>query len=259
MNKIVSSIICSLIGSSAFLFPSIIKASVLINEFSPASNNDWVEIYTDETIDVSGWTVESGSSVIYTFTQGTVLSTDVPYVVIDLQNAFTESGELRLVNDKGGIADILKYGYTNSVCSPSASGSIGRYASAPNVKDRFSIPSKGTSNASSVPDPCPSPTPSQTQTPTPTALVSIVSSNTPTNTPTKSVTITETPSQSPTPNESKPEVLAQHTSEITLTPTITKKSRGDIPSIAFILIGLGTFVLSIVLAIFLVRKKQYTK
>lgn len=115
-----------------------ISQGMVVNEFlaNPAGSDDvafeYVELYnaTGGTVDISGWTVEGGTSSYGTLgavPEGTLLAASqfyviggnsVPGVDVELQrglpNATSSSDAIRLVDCEGGILDTVVFGAPNS-------------------------------------------------------------------------------------------------------------------------------------------------
>lgn len=241
------------------IFPSEVKANILINEFSSgSSHDDWVELYNTatESADLSGYILsDSGPN-------SKNLSGSIPsygFFVIDFNNYLnTPIDSVQLYNGTN-LVDSIPYGGTNQVCSPDETQSVGRYPDGNNTIERFATPTKGSSNNSVTLAPCPTPTPEPTQSPTPTQSSSPAPSPTPTKTPTP---LPKTPT--PTPmgirdNSATPQadVLGIRNSLIstdTPSPSASAGNSASFPIIAgaFIIGGVGLTGFAVSMAI----KKQ---
>ena len=221
-----------LTGASIFLFfifafalVRSILAQVVINEFSYGDSNDWIELYSPENIDISGYVIddlnssgEPTSTNVYVIPDGTWIGPSTsPFYLIDtdkVKDRLNNTGDEVMLYSSNGttltLVDSIKYGNRGGVCIPSNSGTIGRLwqegVEGTNLIEHFSNSTKGYSNKDNILDPCPTPTPKATNTPTPTSTP--VPTKTPT--PTKLPTLTTKPTNSPTENQ-KPTVLSQET------------------------------------------------
>ncbi len=182
------------------IFPFNVDAAVLINEISPSTDPEWIELFNDDEVDedLTGFLLEDGNSSH---------SDD-----LNLTGVISAKGYLVLVHDKGWLndgGDTLKL---YNAASPSAiidqytfgnidsSKSIAR---SPNGSENWtvvSITSKGSVN----PNPTYEPTSIPTQTPTSTPGKTLTPTPNPTKTPTPIPTKTPTPTPSPTGSPDDP-------------------------------------------------------
>ncbi len=181
LNKKIILFFCSFV----FFFISITPtfAQVVINEFSvkPDDKQDWIELYSQSTTDISGWYLKDETSVFYTFSNGFSISENSFSVTSKYQRLDDFGDSIYLYDAANNIKDSISYGGEGEVCIPSSSESIGRLPfDGGNTIDRISNPSNNSSNNYSILNPCPTPllTPTPTPNPTPTAT------QTPTPTPT---------------------------------------------------------------------------
>jgi hypothetical protein len=58
-----------------FAFPSVVNAQPLINEISvmPTDKYDWVEVYSPDVVDITGWKLADETGEYYTFPTGSLL------------------------------------------------------------------------------------------------------------------------------------------------------------------------------------------
>ena len=179
------------------LFPDLANAQVVINEFSsPESSGDWVELYAIETTDISGWIIrDSAESVVETIPAGTMINA-AGYYVIEAGNRLNKEEDIvkLLKSDDTTLVDSIPYGADGQVCEAESGQTIGRYPDSNSTIERFSTPSKNSSNSSATLAPCPAPTakPDPTNTPTPTSTPTPTVKPTNTSTPTKKLTPTPT-------------------------------------------------------------------
>lgn len=173
---------------SFFLFPASIKAVVMINEISPSTDPEWVEIFNDEgvDIDVAGYLLEDGNT---SHSDDLILFGIVPangfLVFTHSKGWLNDSGDsLKLYDNSSpsAIIDQFTYGSVN------ASSTVSRI---PNGSESWEITINITQNEKN-PDPTPAPTAVPTQVPTPTQG--------PTATPCPTKTPTPTPTKTPTPS-----------------------------------------------------------
>jgi hypothetical protein len=185
-----------------FLFPSIANAQVVINEMSTwETSGDWVELFSAEDINISGWKLRDGAStIIETVPQGISIGPSTSkYYVIEAGNRLNRDVDTIkiLKSDDSTLVNEIDYGGFGQVCAAGSGESIGRYPDGNNTVDRFASPTKNLSNDQALLNPCPTPTPTptptSTATPTPTPIPS------PTKTPTSTKTPTPKPTTTPEP------------------------------------------------------------
>ncbi len=188
------------------------SSTVVINEFIPDGNPEWVEFYNASSSaeylknyyldDDTSFTQDGGS---HGSTKKILTSLDVnnptyPYIELSSPIFNNDGDQIVLFDASGNIID--QYSYTES---PGKEVSIGRNPD--NTGSFFALinPTKGSANSSPQPSATPSPTPtlSPTSTPKPTATATPV----PTNTPTPAFNPTSNPS--PANNNISPQVLAE--------------------------------------------------
>lgn len=142
--------------------------SVVINEFSVAESDDWIELYnpTDTDFDLSGVLLRDETE-----TNKKELTGIVPakgFLVIDWNSLNKDHDTIRLI----GNAEITQTYGTSELAAPQQAQSAGRKEDGTDEWVVFSTPSKGTSNNSSsvylTPTPTPLNTPTPTKIPTPT-------------------------------------------------------------------------------------------
>lgn len=232
--------------------PNKVNAAVLINEISPSTDTEWVELYNDGDIgvDLTGYRLEDGNSVL---TDDINLSGQISsksFLVFNHAEGWLNNGgdTVKLYNNATPSAVIDQYTYGDIDQSKSV-------ARIPNGSGNWQTTSNVTNNSTN-PTPTPSPTPSPTQSPTPTPLPTPLITKSPSPTPVK----TKTPSPKPT---STPEVLGVESgqsyptpeptveAEPTTVPTTTKKT--SIIIMASIFIGVGV-ILTVVAGILIVKK-----
>ncbi|MFC1625219.1 hypothetical protein ACFL15_02510 [Patescibacteria group bacterium] len=180
-----------------------VYSKVLINEVSSFdASGDWIELFSDEDVDISGWILrDNASTKIKTLDVGTLIGPSTSeFLVIDASNRLNVDEDIvkLLETDDLTLIDQLSYGETKDICSPQSGESIGRLPDGSSSLVRFSIQTKSSSNIDQQ-NPCPTPTPSSSPSPTPTAT-SIL---TPTPIVTPTPIITSTPTKSPTPKPTK--------------------------------------------------------
>lgn len=250
-------------------YPRLISAQVVINEFSSSTSDDWIELFSPEDIDISGWVLkDTANSDLKKFDNPTSIGpASNTFLVIDVGNRLNNTGDtIKLLKSDNTQADSITYGGSGNVCLPSTTGSIARFPNGGNVVDRLWTATRGVTNDSGAIDPCPTPTPTQTNTPTSTLTLTQTQTPTatvttkPTNTPTKKPTNTPTEEISETPPESGEELILGASNETSETPTQaesqdekTDESKVSfLLPIVFIVLGLG-FIST---AVFLVIKSR---
>lgn len=219
-----------LFGFLFFASTSYINAQVVINELnSYEESGDWVELYAIETTDISGWILrDSATSIVETIPAGvTVVSNQ--FYVIEVGNRLNRTNDhIKLLKaDDTTLIDQMPYGGSNQVCAPGSGQSVGRYPNANNTIDRFSTPTKSSSNNSATLLACPTPTPSLTASPSPTPTPTKTSSPTPT--PTK--TPTSKPTTKPTAKPTSPPAGGSTEEPVVLTTSTEEPEASDAPEV----------------------------
>ena len=198
MPKFLPTTIIYIIVVLLLFSPAAAHAQVVINEMSTwETSGDWVELFSAEDIDISGWKLrDSASTVIETVPQGISIGPSTSkYYVIEAGNRLNRDVDTIkiLKSDDSTTVNEIDYGGVGQVCAAGSGESIGRYPDGNNTVDRFASPTKNLSNDQASLNPCPTPTPTPTPKPTPSPIP------TPTSTPTSTKTPTPTPSKTPTP------------------------------------------------------------
>jgi len=147
-------------------------AQVKINEFySWETSGDWVELYSSEDVDISGWILrDMASSVVKTFPAGTLIGPgSSQFYIVEAGKRLNKDGDLIKLyqEDDATLVDQVNYGDEGGVCTPSAGQTAGRLPDGSSGVTRFASETKGASNTAAE-EPCPSPTPSPSPSPTPT-------------------------------------------------------------------------------------------
>lgn len=179
-------IICIFIALLFFVTPASVLAQVYINEISPSTDPEWIELYneSDVSIDLSDYLLEDGNSSQTDDLKldGTIIAKG--FLVFTHSKGWLNDGgdTLKLYNNASPSAIVDQYTYS----SIDSNKSVARI---PNGSENWQVTSDVTNNSS---NPTPSPTPTPTQTPT----------ASPTNTPTPSPTPKPTPTKSATPKSS---------------------------------------------------------
>lgn len=212
MNQIIRILLVSLSISVFILLPLPIKAAVIINEISPSTDPEWVELYNDGDTDqdVTGYLLEDGnSSHSDDLTLAGVISKK-GYLVFTHKEGWLNNGgdTLKLYNNSSSSAIIDEYSY----------GSVGDLQSVARSPDGggnwivTSIQSSGLTN----PNPTPEPTNTPTSTPTPTTTPSSTKTPTPTPSRTSTPSPTKKPTSTPTtnPTESETEQLSSESGNV---------------------------------------------
>lgn len=173
-----------------FIRPSLVSASVLINEIlpHPSSGADWIELYNTESteLDISGWKIQDSTGDLTPFPDGTKFSSPSAFYQIFASNRLNNGGDSIKLKDKdGNIIDEKSYNQ-----DPGEDISFGRYPDGSNNWGILTSSTANNSNSSLVPSP--------TVTPTnvPTAVPTSVPTSTPMNT--SAPTATSKPQSTPT-------------------------------------------------------------
>ncbi len=255
---------CLIYVTALFSFTTLVDAQVVINEFVPDSDQEWVEFYNASASaeyiklyyvdDDTDFLSDSGSSSKKLLTNLNIANPKFP--TIDTSSFLNNSGDWVVLFDQNGNL-IDQYQYNSD---PGRDISFGRY---PDRTGSFSVLAYTTkADANSTPQ-TPVPTPTPTSTPNPT------DPPTPTSTPTPSPSPTLMPTKSPTPLATKtpiptesgfPEKVVLGESSIFPTPieSETESSGRKFPLFALFLVilGLGLSGFS-VFAIIKHNKKSY--
>jgi hypothetical protein len=236
-----------------FISASEASAQVVINEFSSwDTSGDWVELYSEENIDISEWILRDTTSVMKIIDSGKSIGPSTSqFFIVEVGNRLNRNGDVIELYRKDGVTqeDKVSYGDEGGACLPGPAQSIGRYPDGMGSFVRFSSPTKKASNEGVELDPCPTPTPELTPTPT------LGPTSTPTPTPTKTPTATPKPTVKAVVTK-KPEVISGKTtsdedeSEIlglreglespspTPIPELEEKGKIPITAVLFVLGGL---------------------
>lgn len=161
------------------IFVTKVSAAILINEISPSTDPEWIELYNDgsSSIDLAGYLLEDGNT---SHTDDLILSGNIPshgYLIFSRSEGWLNNGgdTLKLYNNatpSAMIIDQYTYGDINKpekVIARSPDGSenwVITTTSSQNTSNPAPSPSQIPSPSVS-PSPSPSPSPSQTPTPTP--------------------------------------------------------------------------------------------
>ena len=179
MNRFIKSFnIISLGFLLLILSTRVVSAQVVINEFgSYETSGDWVELYAYEDTEISGWIIRDTTSIVETISTGvTIGPSSSSYYVVEVGNRLNRNGDVikLLKADDSTLVNEIVYGDAGGVCSPESGQSAGRYPDANSTIERFSSPTKGSSNDAATLAPCSTPTtePTVTETPAPTAASS---------------------------------------------------------------------------------------
>lgn len=172
MNLILSKLIFFIIISTAafFAYTKAVYATIVINEFSSSTSDDWVEIYNTDTITatISGLKIRDETNTNHKDLSGELASGG--FTVINFNSWLNNSGDtVKLVSVDGNnetVLDSISYGTSGDICVPDTNGSIGRYPDGGNII-RFASSTKGGSNNSSNQSDCITPTPIPSHTPVP--------------------------------------------------------------------------------------------
>lgn len=153
----------------SFAFPKGSRAQVVINEFVPDANPEWVEFYNASESaeflkdywldDDTSFEVDSGSSSKKSLVS--LDTTNPSYPFIEVSSFLNNGGDfVVLFSPEGGIVDQFQY-----TSNPGDNVSIGRSPDATGDFLILSSPTKGAPNAGPQPTPTPSPAPTPTPSP----------------------------------------------------------------------------------------------
>lgn len=204
MNKIIRILLITL--SIFVLLPLPVRAAVIINEISPSTDPEWIELYNDGDVDqdVAGYLLEDGNSSHSDDLTLVGVISKKGYLVFTHNEGWLNNGgdSLKLYNNSSPSAIIDQYSY----------GSVGNsqsIARSPNGGENWivtNVSSSGLANPNPTPEPTNTPTSTPTPTPAPTPT------RTPTPTPNKTPTPTPTKKPSPTPTTNPAESVNEQLS-----------------------------------------------
>lgn len=244
-----------------FIFPPIVNAQVVINEFSSNGNSDWIELYSPEDWDISGWILDDDGTAtnLEEFANGTVIGPSNQYLIIEVGNRLNDSGDIiSLYSKDSSLVNQVSYENKGGVCAPGSSQSVGRVDNG-NTIERFDTPTKKATNVGAQLDPCPTPTPTPTFSPTPSPTTTSSPTSKPIPTPTPTLTKTPTPKPTSTPIETSetetPEtlVLGMGNTSDQKGASESAKEKKSFPFLPFLFIVAG--LVCIGTALFLVFRK----
>jgi len=259
-----------LILALTHLFTLEVRAKIIINEFSSATSDDWIELYnnSENEVNINGYSLEdTASSKIREF--GEVVFPPNAYCAIEVSNRLNNTGDVIILKHSSDKVDCIAYGSGNGeTCEGEetlleAPSDIQTASRAPNAGTEWTLAgaTKGFSNNDTIkPEevlecvaatPTPTPTKSPSDSPVPSVAPSTTLAPTPTPTPTKPATVAPKPSvqASSTPRETSvaKAVLALETQipVETATPreTATRSNTGIV--IVLLLVGAGCLVFSV--------------
>jgi len=228
----------------SLLFAPKVFAQVVINEVSPASDPEWVEIYniSSDSASLKNYSVNFGSDTQNKFfCDGETVNGSV-YKVISLSSHWlADSGDTVTLKNGDDTVDSIAYGTGHTLKSPTSAGSISR---SPDGSSNWVLLTSSTEQGDIVSFDCPTPLPTPTVTPQPTSTPSPLPAPTKTSTPAPVKTSTATPTQKPTLTGS-PEVLGIESVFITPVPSQSPDVESKPPILAFVLIGAGVIFIGL--------------
>jgi len=241
MNKIIK-VLLSVSFTLFFSLPFAPKvfAQVVINEVSPASDPEWVEIYnvSSDSASLKNYSVNFGSDSQNKFFCDIENINGNAYKIVSLSSHWlADSGDTVTLKNGDDVVDTAAYGTNHTLKSPTSAGSISRL---PDGSLTWVLLASSTEQGDVFSFDCPTPTPTSTVTPSPTPSPSPTPTPTPTKTPTPipTKTPTPTPTTKPSPTGSS-EVLGIESISTTPTPTQAPNIGNKPPILAFVLIGTG--------------------
>jgi len=229
MKKVMIRIICtSIIRKIVFLFFFLlfsfsvkeVLADVIINEFSSASNPEWVELYnpTDQTISLDNlvlfFDANPDTTQKLSFCQNEQITAKAFNRIVRPSESYwlANDGDSIILKREDDIIDTISYGKEQSLKAPSTTQS----ASRPDEGSEWVILDSPTPQGDIISFACPTAVP----TVIPTVEPTMVPTSSPTNTPTLTLTLTPTPTNTPTPKLTLiPTIKPTPTLAIVLEPT----------------------------------------
>lgn len=255
-SRLKGSFFCLIALSAIFLFlaePIFGADDVVINEFSSASNPEWIELYnpTENTISLDDVNLllddDPETSQKISFCAGEEIGDKSFKRIVRPEKSYwlANDGDAIFLKREDDVIDAIFYGTGQSLGAPSDSQSASRN---PDGGIDWIILDTPTLQGDIVSFECPTPTPEPTPTeepeeePTPTPTPE---TPTPTPTPTKKPTPKPTPTLIPTPTE---EILGEEATPAAEEPTPTpmvlgEKTSNPVKFIPLVFIGLGSLLL----------------
>ena len=173
-----------------FARPISVTASIVINEVSPLTNPEWIELYNpgSEAVDLTNWYFLDFSDTKKTLASGSAIPA-LSYFVFNNNNYWLNNNDpevLKLYDSSGVLIDSVAFDPTNPETTVARIPDLGEW-----YLDQLPTPNEAN------PTPIPSTTPTPTPTPIPTPDPSIAVAQEPSPSPTPTPTPTPTPSPSP--------------------------------------------------------------
>jgi len=250
-----------------FVLPFSIFASVRINEFSPQTNPEWVELNNpdDQQYSMSQITIyfdaKSDTSQKMSFCDNTVLSGKSFLLITRPVDSYwlSNSGDTIIIKKEDDVIDTITFGSGQPLKAPTGTQSATRQNNGEWVISDNASPQGEQANFL-----CPTPSPSPTNLPTPTSpepsttnTPTSTSKPTNTSTPKPTATPTQTPSeasQSSGLNKEKEDILGAKTeNESTSSVSMGRAASRKVFIITFLFIGIGCAGLSLAI----VLRKQF--
>lgn len=213
-------IIFLIISILFFVFPSLIYAQVLINEFLPDSTTEWIELYNASSSaeyiknyyldDDTDFLNDSGSSTKKILTTINLSNPSFPY--FETSSFLNNSGDFVVLFDSDGLI-VDQYQFNSN---PGQDMTFGRYPDG--TGSFFLLPYSTKADANPAPATS-TPTITPTQTATSTAIATSTPTKTATAVPTPTKTATAKPTSTPTPTESGQAEIPEFIVSETKTPT----------------------------------------
>lgn len=237
-------------------FPDPVEAQVVINEVSPGSEPEWVEIYNSgpDSISLNNYLINFGSdSQNKRFCNNEAINGNTFKLIILSSHWLADSGDVITLKNGDDVVDTISYGSGNSLGKPTSLGSISRSPDGGAWVLLSSSSQQGDTVSFDCPTPTPTSTPTSTPTQTPTATPTKTSTPSPTKTPTPTPSKTSTPRPSPT--ESPDNNVSTDSGEVlgiefaSNSPSPSPKSNSSFVSenknkiVAIILISLGLILI----------------
>jgi len=189
------------------IFSSNAWAEVKINEFdSWETSGDWIEFYSTEDVDISGWILKDTTSTVKTITAGSLIGpSSSEFFIVEVGKRLNRDGDIIKLYQEDGttLVNQMKYGDKGGVCAPLSGQTAGRLPDGSDNVTRFASVTKGMSNT--APEaPCPSPIPSPSPSPTPSPEPEPASEPDPSPSPSPTPVVVASPKVSPKTSTKKP-------------------------------------------------------
>ena len=232
--KAISALVVFLLFLLNLLFTKAVSAAIVINEVSPASNPEWVELYnsSQDSIFLQGYIINFGSdSQNKSFCDNDQIAPNSFRTIILTSSWLNNEGDVVALKNGLDAVDSIGYGSGTSLAKPNSTQSITR---SPDGSLNWILTDTPSQQGDPVAFECPTPTPTPTQisasptpTKTPTPAPIAKPTKTPTIIPTSSAKLTKSITLSPAPTIRSDSSFSTKSSFITVSPKPTFVSKSS--------------------------------